>query len=129
MPQVGGLPSLACKRFNVYSKETYENFARVVQYTQSESSRVTLLTTRVTGSYVKLCCDFSYRTLKEQLLVSTRSKDSQVTSRYESTRLDFWNSRVDIVRLSTKVLEVVVEGVCKMSSSRVESLRVDMTRL
>ena len=77
---------------------------------------------------MKLCCDFSYKMLKEQLLVSTGSKDSQVTSRYESTRLDFWNSRVDIVRLSTKVLEVVVEGVCKMSSSRVKLLRVDTTR-
>ena len=78
---------------------------------------------------MKLCCDFSYRTLKEQLLVSTGSKVSQVTSRYESTRLDIWHSRVDRVRLSIKVLEVVVEGVRKISSSRVESLRVDTTRL
>ena len=51
-----------------------------------------------------------------------------VSSRYGSTRLDTWNSRVDRVRLSIKVLMVVVERVRKMSSSRVESLRVDATR-
>ena len=49
-------------------------------------------------------------------------------SRYELTRLDIWNCRVDRVRLGIKVLEVVVVGVYKMSSSCVESLRVDTTR-
>ena len=51
-----------------------------------------------------------------------------MSSRYESTRLDTWNSRVDRVRLSIKVLEVVAKGVCKMSSSLVELLRVYTTR-
>ena len=40
---------------------------------------------------------------------------------------DYRNSRVDRVRLSIKVLEGVAMGVYKMSSSRVESLRVDTT--
>ena len=53
---------------------------------------------------------------------------SQVTSHYESTRLDIWNCRVDRVRLSIEVLQVVAEKVCNMSSSRVKSLRVNMTR-
>ena len=52
-----------------------------------------------------------------------------VSSRYEWTRFDFRKSRVDRVRLSIKVREVVVMGVYKMSSSRVQSLRVDTTRL
>ena len=50
-----------------------------------------------------------------------------LSSCYKSTQLDFMNSRVDRVRLCIKVLEVVVVGVHKMSSSRVELLRVDMT--
>ena len=28
VPRVGGLPCLACKRLNAYSKETYEKLAR-----------------------------------------------------------------------------------------------------
>ena len=50
-----------------------------------------------------------------------------MSSGYESTRLDLTISRVDRVILSIKVLEVVVVGLHKMSSSRVESLRVDKT--
>ena len=51
-----------------------------------------------------------------------------VSSRYESTRLDFRNDQVDRVRLSIKVLEVAVVGLYKTSSSHVELLRVDITR-
>ena len=42
------------------------------------------------------------------------------SSRYEPTCLDLRNSRNDSVRLSIKLLEVVVVGVHKMRSSRVE---------
>ena len=52
-----------------------------------------------------------------------------MSSRYEWSLLDFRKSRVDRARLSIKVREVVVVGVYKMSSSRVESVRVDTTRL
>ena len=50
--------------------------------------------------------------------VKCRQVDS---SRYESTLHDVRNGRVDKVRLSIKVLEGVVDGVCNMSSSRFES--------
>ena len=46
-------------------------------------------------------------------------------SRYESTLHDVRNGRVDKVRLSIRVLEGVVDGVCNMSSSRFESPRLD----
>ena len=52
-----------------------------------------------------------------------------MSSRYESTRLDFRNSRVDRVRLGMNLLVVVVEGVCKVSSSRFEWPRVDTTQV
>ena len=52
-----------------------------------------------------------------------------MSSRYESTRLDFRNSRVDRVILGMNLLVVVVEGVCKVSSSRFEWPRVDTTQV
>ena len=88
-------------------------YRRVVQYTQSESSRATLLSTRLIGSYL-----YSVVTLLSGSWSSIRWFLQEVRFisylRCESTPLDFLICLVDSVRLSIKVLEVVVVGLYKM---------------
>ena len=90
-----------------------DNYLRVVQYTQSESSRATLLSSRLTGSYM-----YSVVTLLAGSSSSIRWFLQEVRFisylRYESTPLDVLICPVDSVRLSIKVLEVVVVGLYKM---------------